>query len=526
MIGQTLNGRYRLDAMIGEGSTAVVYKATDIRLEREVAVKVLLPHVHDTTKKRFQREALAAAKLSHNGIMGIYDVGEDGNHQYLVVELITGQPLHALMPAQAKDVIEIGYQICQALEYAHRVGLIHRDIKPANIYMTDDRQIKLMDFGLAISHSGDEKRLTALGTIIGTPAYLSPEQAQGLKLDPRTDIYSLGIVLYELLTGQLPFDADDIGSILLQQVKKEAEPPSKHVDHVPPALEDIILKSLEKKREARFRSAEEMAEALQTAKFDGNTSITGEVHAVDSSGSEPATETDQELSTGHLETLEANKLTPLVRIVLADDHGLTRQSLAYFLGDIQGFSVVGQGSDGQEAYEAVAKEEPDVLLLDLNMPGTSGMAILPRIRAEFPDVKVLVLTGRDEQTYIMEALRAGAHGYVLKTSSENDLAQSIREVMTGRLILGRGVAEKVVDYLMERDVQDTPLNGTEQDILTCVAAGFDNAEVGRRLGLGEMDVARYLMEIVDRLEVSSKTEAALVALRAGWIRLDELHKFS
>ncbi len=524
MIGQTLNERYRLDAMIGEGSTAVVYKATDLRLEREVAVKVLLPHVHDTTKKRFQREALAAAKLSHSGIMGIYDVGEDGAHHYLVVELITGQPLHALMPAKASDVIDIGYQICQALAYAHQVGLIHRDIKPANIYMTDSRQIKLMDFGLAISHSGDEKRLTALGTIIGTPAYLSPEQAQGLKLDPRTDIYSLGIVLYELLTGQLPFDADDIGSILLQQVKKEAEPPSKYIDHVPPALEEIILKSLEKKREARFASAEEMAEALQTAKFDGNASITGEVQAVDSVDDGP--ETEEVSTTSHLDTMEANKLTPLVRIVLADDHALTRQSLAYFLGDIQGFSVVGQGSDGQEAYEWVKQEEPDVLLLDLNMPGTSGMAILPRIRAEYPEVKVLVLTGRDEQTYIMEALRAGAHGYVLKTSSENDLAQSIREVMTGRLILGRGVAEKVVDYLMERDVQDTPLNGTEQDILTCVAAGFDNAEVGRRLGLGEMDVARYLMTIVDRLEVSSKTEAALVALRAGWIRLDELHKFS
>ena len=521
MIGQTLNGRYRLDAMIGEGSTAVVYRATDLRLEREVAVKVLLPHVHDTTKKRFQREALAAAKLSHAGIMGIYDVGEDGKHQYLVVELINGKPLHALMPAPPEDVIEIGHQICQALSYAHRVGLIHRDIKPANIYMTDSQQIKLMDFGLAISHSGDEKRLTALGTIIGTPAYLSPEQAQGLKLDERTDIYSLGIVLYELLTGRLPFDADDIGSILLQQVKKEAEPPSKHMQGVPRALEEIILKSLEKKREARFAAAKEMAEALSTAKDNGDAVIAPRSI---SASSDPTTE--ESVSTEHLETLEANMLTPLVRIILADDHALTRQSLAYFLGDIQGFSVVGQASDGQEAYELIKVEEPDVLLLDLNMPGTSGMAILPRIRAEYPEVKVLVLTGRDEQTYIMEALRAGAHGYVLKTSSENDLAQSVREVTTGRLILGRGVAEKVVDYLMDRDIQETPLNGTEQDILTCVAAGFDNAEVGRRLGLDEMDVARYLMAIVDRLEVTSKTDAALVALRAGWIRLDELHKFS
>lgn len=522
MIGQTLNSRYRLDDMIGEGSTAVVYRARDLRLERDVAVKVLLPHVHETTRKRFKREALAAAKLNHANIMNIYDVGEDGDHQYLVVEFIQGQPLHSLFPAPAKLVAEVGYQICLALDYAHRIGLIHRDIKPANIYYTQSGQIKIMDFGLAIPRTGDTKRLTAMGTIIGTPAYLSPEQAQGLKLDQRTDIYSTGIVLYEMLTGLLPFDADDIGSILLQQVKKEAEPPSKYVDDIPLDLENIILKSLEKKREARFESADAMAQALY-ATLNEEDSVTEILRRKNGSANETV---ESPSGTGRVQTAEANQLTPTVRIVLADDHALTRQSLAFFLEDIKGFKVVGQASDGQEAFNMVGEHSPDVLLLDLNMPGTSGMNILPHIRESYPEVKVLVLTGRDENSYIMEALRAGAHGYVLKTSSEHDLADSIREVVTGRLILGRGVAEKVVEYLIEREATDDPLNGTEKDIMTCVAAGFDNAKISDKLGLSETDVAKRIMEIIDRLEVTSKTEAALVALRAGWISLDELHKFS
>lgn len=530
MIGHMLNGRYRLDAMIGEGSTAIVYRATDTRLEREVAVKVLLPHVHDTTRKRFQREALAAAKLNHAHIMNIYDVGEDGNYQFLVVELIDGRPLHALIPAPSKQVIEIGHQICVALDYAHRVGLIHRDIKPANIYITPGGQVKIMDFGLAIPRGGETKRLTAMGTIIGTPAYLSPEQAQGLKLDTRTDLYSTGIVLYEMVTGLLPFDADDIGSILLQQVKKEAEPPSKYVSDIPIGLEKVILKALHKKREDRFESAGVMARALLECLSDDDAETIRLKRASASLSEAPVTITSSDTlesppPTDKM-TTEANKLTPKIRIVLADDHALTRQSLAYFLDDIQGFSVVGQASDGQEAYNQLEAHHPDVLLLDLNMPGVSGMAILPKIRESFPEVKVLVLTGRDENTYIMEALRAGANGYVLKTSSEHDLADSIREVMTGRLILGRGVAEKVVGFLMERNNTEMPLNGTEQDILTCVAAGFENAEISRRLGVDESDVAKYIMNIVDRLNVPSKNDAALVALRAGWIRLDQLHRFS
>ncbi len=204
--------------LIGEGATATVYKGLDTRLQRTVAVKVLLPYVDSTTRQRFQREAQAAARLNHSNIMAIYDVGEENQQPFLIIEYVEGNPLFSFIPSPPDVVAEFGRQICLALDYAHRQNLIHRDIKPANIHITPTGQVKIMDFGLAIT--GETKRLTATGRIIGTPAYFSPEQAQGLSLTHRTDIYSTGVVLYELVTGVLPFDADDIGVLLLQQVKK------------------------------------------------------------------------------------------------------------------------------------------------------------------------------------------------------------------------------------------------------------------------------------------------------------------
>lgn len=511
MIGETLNNRYKIEKLIGEGATAIVYQGIDLRLQRDVAVKVLLPHVNQTTRRRFEREAHAAARLNHPNIMAIYDIGQDKNYEYLVVELIQGRPLYELIPAQPKLVAEIGHQICVALDYAHQVGLIHRDIKPANIYLTQGQQVKLMDFGLAIPKQGDAKRLTADGTIIGTPAYLSPEQAQGLPLDPRTDIYSTGIVLYEMVTGLLPFDADDIGTILLHQVRKQATPPRQHNPEIPEALDQAIMRALEKKPQERFQTAAEMGEALlAVARSNEVTEAlpTGKIIA-----NVPATKTSES---------SANRP---IRIVLADDHALTRQSLAYFLDDIDGLSVVGQAENGEKVFELIAEVQPDVVLLDLNMPGTNGLVILPKIRANYAYVKVLILTGREEKSLIMRALRAGAHGYVLKTSSEDDLERAVRDVAQGRLVLGYGVAERLVDGLMDKDISEDVLDAMDKDVLTLVAAGLDDDEIAHQLGMPEDEMMSLLMRAIDRLGVSSRTDAALMALRAGWIRLDDVQRF-
>lgn len=493
MIGHKLNDRYLVEELIGEGATATVYRGTDLRLRRSVAIKILLSHVHATTRQRFEQEALASAKLNHPGIMAIFDVGRDRDTHYIVVELVTGRPLYEFIPAAGDMVARLGSQICLALDYAHRAGIIHRDIKPANIYVTPENNIKIMDFGLAIPIDGSQKRLTASGSIIGTPAYLSPEQAQGKALDPRTDLYSLGVVLYEMVTGQLPFDADDITSILIQQVNKAPVPPRNLVREAPPWLEAVILKALEKNPGSRYQTAAAMAAAL----------------------------------TGGLSEEVADKekvvdAKPRIRVVLVDDHASMRKPLGAFLelsGDIQ---VVGEGGDGQEAINLARQHNPDVVLLDLNMPNVSGLTALPEIKRVSPTIKVLVLTGRDETQYIMRALRGGANGYILKTASEDELVKAVKDVYTGSTVLGPGIAERVVEGLRTLNATD-PLNDEEHAVLRCVAAGYEeNDQIAERLKIDENTVPRLLKNAIDKLGVKSRSEAALMALRAGWITMEDI----
>jgi DNA-binding NarL/FixJ family response regulator/tRNA A-37 threonylcarbamoyl transferase component Bud32 len=508
MIGRKLGERYEVQELIGEGATAAVYRGLDTRLQRTVAVKIMLPYVDKTTRQRFQREALSAARLNHPNIMAIYDVGEEDNQPYLVIEHIEGRPLFAFIPSPPDAVAEFGRQICLALDYAHRQDLIHRDIKPANIHITPNGQVKLMDFGLAITR--EAKRLTATGRIIGTPAYLSPEQAQGLPLTPQTDIYSTGVVLYELVTGALPFDADDIGVLLLQQVKKPPRPPSELAPDIPLELERAILKALAKQPEERFESARVMAAALAA-------SVPKTEDTVDTTVAEGEPEA---------EATPGKRKPGMIRVALADDHRMLRASLAMFLEENEAIQVVGEADDGRAALEVVREQQPDVLLLDLNMPGVSGLDILPDLRATWPDIKVLVLTGRDEDTYIMRALRAGAHGYILKTTGEDELVQAVRDVVAGHLVLGHGVAERVAQALMAQTAgRATELSALERTILLGIASGQTNDQIAERLRIVPQLVAEQLILLIEQLGAKSRTEAALIALRRGLIMLEDLHNF-
>ena len=425
MIGQILQKRYEIVEHLGDGSTATVYKALDTRLGRSVALKILLPHVRSTTRSRFFQEAHAAAQLNHPNIMAIYDMVEDVEQPFLVVEFIEGLPLSDYIPSPPETVVNLGYQIAVALDYAHEREIIHRDIKPANIQVTTEGQVKLMDLGLALPR--EATRVTADGMIIGTPAYLSPEQAQGHKLDYRTDIYSLGIVLYEMVTGQLPFDADEISALLLQQVKQPPPPPRLIVPDIPSALEEVILTALDKQPEHRYQSCRDMAEALHDSLLKNATAQIP--HPVRQSAS-PAEKS-------------------VIRLILADDHSVLRRALVSELELRPDFKVVAEAADGDEALARTLELLPDVLVLDLNMPGRGGLDVLPEIRQQAPDVKVLVLTGREESGYIVRALRAGANGYILKSSDEDELSDAILQVCKGHLVLGRGVTEKVVTGLLK-----------------------------------------------------------------------------
>jgi len=271
MTGKTL-GKYRLIERLGRGGMAEVYRAYQPRLERDVAVKVMLGYLAEDEKfvGRFEREAKAVAALHHPHIVQIYDSDVEDDVYYMVMEYIDGETLKARLKrlnAEGKrmpldEVARIFRALCDALDYAHAQGCIHRDIKPANV-MFDGERLVLTDFGIASIVGGT--RYTASGAMVGTPAYMSPEQGQGDLGDVRSDVYSLGVILYEMVTGRLPYDADTPLAIVLKHLSEPLPPPSQVCAGVLPAVEKVILKALAKSPDDRYQSAGALAEALEAA---------------------------------------------------------------------------------------------------------------------------------------------------------------------------------------------------------------------------------------------------------------------
>ncbi|MEO0562793.1 MAG: protein kinase [Chloroflexota bacterium] len=512
MIGRKLLNRYEVIEHLGDGSTATVYRAKDTRLGRNVALKVLLPHVRDTARKRFFQEAQAAAQLNHSNIMSIHDVDSDGDAHFLIVEYVEGDSLSKFVPATPEQVVDLGSQIARALHYAHEHEVIHRDIKPANIKVTPQGQIKIMDLGLALPR--EAKRVTAHGMVIGTPAYLSPEQAQGFDLDRRTDIYSLGVVLFEMATGELPFNADDIGALLLQQVKQPPPPPRSLNPNIPLGLETVILRALEKKPEKRYQTGAALANALDVTLPTGDT---GPLQQPTQTDNVPPRSRTATMQFGHR----------IIRVVLADDHTILRKTLAAFLESRDDMVVVGEADNGEGAWQQATTLLPDVLILDLNMPGVGGLEILPKIRQEAPSVKILVLTGREEDYYIVQALRAGANGYLMKSGEEDELVDGILRVIQGQLVLGTGVAERMVDSITDKRTDrktGNALSESERQVLLYVAAGYENSEIAKHISMPQTTLIETLAQSMNKLGAKDRHAAALKALKLGLISLDDLHE--
>ncbi len=263
---RVLNGRYRLDEPIGEGGMAVVYRGYDLVLDRPVAIKVLRGQFAADASflRRFEREAQAAARLSHPNIVSVYDVGRDDGTRYIVMEYVPGKTLKQLIlehaPFSLDEAIHIVRQVAAALDYAHQHGLVHRDIKPQNILVDERGFVKVTDFGIAKGLT--DVSLTEAGFGMGTVHYVSPEQARGEPATPASDIYALGVVLYEMLTGRLPFDADNPIGLAMQHVHEAPPPPRQFNPNIPPAVEAIILRALAKDPRQRFPTAGALAQAL------------------------------------------------------------------------------------------------------------------------------------------------------------------------------------------------------------------------------------------------------------------------
>ncbi|BBI34524.1 Stk1 family PASTA domain-containing Ser/Thr kinase [Cohnella abietis] len=268
MIGLTLSGRYELLARVGGGGMALVYKARDLLLNRFVAVKVLRQQfTHDDDfVKRFRREAQAAASLSHPNIVSIYDVGQVEDTHYIVMEYIDGANLNEIIrdraPLQADEAVRITAQICDALEHAHHNQIIHRDIKPHNILIGNNGRVKVTDFGIA--RAVTSSTITQTGSVIGSVHYFSPEHAKGVATGEKSDLYSLGIVLYQMLTARLPFLGESPISVALKHLQDPFDQPRKVNPYIPQSVENIILRAMRKNPHERYQSARQMHADLET----------------------------------------------------------------------------------------------------------------------------------------------------------------------------------------------------------------------------------------------------------------------
>ena len=279
----TLSGRYETGEKLGTGGMSNVYKATDRILERTVAVKILAEHLSDDERfvARFRREALAVAKLIHPNIVQVYDTGIDDGRHYIVMEYVEGrsgaQILQRHGPVEPEIAAEIGIQACAGLDYAHRRGIIHRDVKPGNLMIVGgpvgggEMTVKLTDFGIA--RAIEQTRITQVGSVVGTAAYLAPEQVRGEEATPATDVYALGVVLYQFLTGRLPYEGSSLAELAVRQQNEKPLPPDTYNSEVPETLGAAVLRALEGDPSRRYASADELAAGLRLGLEGGDVTL-------------------------------------------------------------------------------------------------------------------------------------------------------------------------------------------------------------------------------------------------------------
>ncbi len=381
MSSRLLAGRYELLDKIGDGGMAVVYKARDRLLNRYVAIKILKPQFAKDLKfiENFRRESQSAASLSHPNIVNVYDVGREGNIHYIVMELIEGDILSDMIRENGglgwRRSVEICKQIASALSFAHKNHIIHRDVKPHNILITQTGTAKITDFGIARALNSSTI-VESTGTVMGSVHYFSPEQARGAYVDEKSDIYSLGIVLYEMLTGRVPFDAENPVAVALKHINEPMMPPSKIAHGIPPEIEAVVMKATDKIQVNRYASADDMLRALEDAEFAINMSNaavpTGTAEHYENNEDDMAEHAvvlhyeDKELTAEESKKKKGKKKKPMnKKTVLAIVAALVLAiPLSYFISsELLGLSFGGKSIEApdlkgmtlEEAEEAVAK---------------------------------------------------------------------------------------------------------------------------------------------------------------------------
>ncbi len=394
---------YRILSLLGKGGMGEVFLAEDTRLHRKVALKVLLPEVAEDTEKlaRFVQEARAASALSHPNAAHIYEIGEANGRHFLAMEYIEGATLEKKLagePLPLTEIVAIAGQVADALDAAHARGIVHRDIKPANLMIDPRGHVKVLDFGLAkiLPVTGTEipsssqlatQFLTSGGVVLGTVSYMSPEQALGRDVDHRTDLFSLGVVLYQMASGRLPFAGSSAQETLARILQSPPDALGRLNYELPEEFERIVKKCLEKDRDRRYQSAKELLVDLR-----------------------------------NLERTPPNEKTRsgAIRAVIVDDEELARHLLREYLHHAGGVEVIAECANGFEAVKAIAERKPDLVFLDVQMPKLDGFEVLELID---PSVAVIYVTAYDQ--YAMRAFDAHAVDYLLKPFSQDRFKKAL-----------------------------------------------------------------------------------------------------
>ena len=401
----TTLGHYTILSKLGEGGMGEVFLAEDSRLRRKVALKILLPEVAQDPDRlaRFLLEARAASALSHPNAAHIYEVGESGGSHYLAMEYIEGETLESRLtgdPLPLAEIVIIAAQVAEALEAAHARGIVHRDIKPANLMIGARGHVTVLDFGLAkfLPESAEvtsgssqiaTQFMTSGGVVMGTVAYMSPEQALGRAVDPRTDLFSLGVVIYRMATGRLPFAGATPQETLARILEGRVEAAARLNYELPEAFDSIVRKCLDKDRDRRYQSARDLQIDLQN------------------------------LTRPQADRRAAGPL----RAVIVDDEELARGLLREYLRGAGGVEVASECANGFEAVKAVAEHKPDIVFLDVQMPKLDGFEVLELIDAS---VSVIFVTAYDQ--YAMKAFDANAVDYLLKPFSSDRFKKALDRV--------------------------------------------------------------------------------------------------